>query len=404
MGVDADLFNSWKQRPPAFLAHIDTGQRHGSAVQVNAFHVVTCAHVFGEDGEDFYGAGGHLPSVIQRPAVVRAGSFIAEGVVVAQHKSLDLALVRLSKARTSVAPPPLCDESYLGAACAAGIRHEAERLECLQQQITIESNPAWSGDLPIQLKYDYGSLEGTSGGGVFAVRARRLVLVGIVYLGGQRARMGALIPSQAVLDFLQKELDFKNPAVPAGEYEASLVSDGIVPALEFEARDYPLKLAFAAIAPKANRPGGTVSFLSHRPIAASEMRLETPARVMAGHRRLAAWADSIGQADGAIQVLGRALGLKLRLPTPEELTFSWRAPASVGKAPEGRPLTLADFRPNELRMHLPPAGVYELARDRSGNAWVIEAGAEPGGMQAFPDSQVDAIAPCFRVAFDAEGL
>jgi hypothetical protein len=55
-------------------------------------------------------------------------------------------------------------------------------------------------------------------------------------------------------------------------------------------------------------------------------------------------------------------------------------------------------------MQVPPAGVYEWARDRNGNGYAIEAGVGPGGMQVTPDAQVDAIAPCFRAAFDAEGV
>src|ERR1043166_1801598 len=154
--VDADMFNAWKQRPPPFLAHLEVGTSMGSAVQVDAFHVVTCAHVFGEDEENFYEPRGPVANIIQRRAVVRSGSFVAEGVVVAQHQSLDLALVRLARARHGIAPPPLLDEPYLGTACAAGVRRAAERLECLQQEIVIESPPAWEGDTPTLSKYDYG--------------------------------------------------------------------------------------------------------------------------------------------------------------------------------------------------------------------------------------------------------
>lgn len=403
MGVNADLFESWKLRPPAFLAHLDTGNRNGSAIQVNALHVVTCAHVFGHDEENFYESRGPVDSVIQRRAVVRSGSFVAEGFVVAQHKSLDLALVRLARARPGVGPPPLLDESYRGAACAAGVRRDAERLECLQQGIEIETDAAWRGNTPIEVKFLYGPREGTSGGGVFAIREGRLLLVGIAHLGGELSVMGGLIPAKALLDFLREVLDFKNPVSPAGDYEADLASDGIVSTLEVEAKDYPLKLAFAAIAANAARSNRTVSFLSHRAIAASEMRLQTSARVLPGHHRLAAWAGRIEQADEAIRTLGGALQLKLRLPTPEELAFSWSAPASA-KAPEGRPLRLADFGTNELRIQVPPAGAYEWARDRNGNGYAIGAGAEPGGMQVIPEAQVDAIAPGFRAAFDAEGL
>lgn len=76
----------------------------------------------------------------------------------------------------------------------------------------------------------------------------------------------------------------------------------------------------------------------------------------------------------------------------------------AAKAPQGRPLTLADFKPNELRMQVPPAGIYEWARDRNGNGCAIEAAADIAGMQIIPDAEVDAIEPCFRPAFDAEGL
>jgi hypothetical protein len=55
-------------------------------------------------------------------------------------------------------------------------------------------------------------------------------------------------------------------------------------------------------------------------------------------------------------------------------------------------------------MQVPPAGIYEWARDRNGNGCAIEAGADIAGMQIIPDTQVDAIEPCFRAAFDAEGL
>src|SRR5262249_2624391 len=156
-----------------------------------------------------------------------------------------------------------------------------------------------------------------------------------------------------------------------------------------KAKDHQLRLAFAAIAPQANRPDATVSFVCRRAIAASEMRLQTPTRVLPGHHRLAAWAGRIEQADAAIRVLGEALRLKLRLPTPEELAFSWAAPLSAAKAPEGRPLTLADFRTNELRMQVPPAGTSEWARDRNGNGYAVEAGTDPAGMHSIPEDQAD---------------
>jgi hypothetical protein len=404
MGLDVDLFNTWRHRPPVFLTHIKTETSNGSGVQVNALHVVTCAHVFGLDGENFYESRGTSASVLQRRATIRSGSFAAEGTVIAQHKSLDLALVRLDKGRPGIAPPPLLEESYIGVARAVGIHRGEERLETLQQQFEIRTEGAWCGDTPTQVKHDFGAREGTSGGGVFAIREGRLLLVGIAHLGGALSWMGGFIPSKAVLDFLRRELDFKNPAAPAGDYEAELASVGIVPTLEFEAKDYPLKLEFAAIAPKASRGRAAVSFVSRRAIAANEMRLQTPAHVLPGHRRLAAWAGKIEQADAAIQALSGALGLTLRLPTPEELSFCWGASAPAAKAPQGRPLTLADFRANDFRMLVPPAGIHEWARDRNGNGCAIEAGAEPGGMQRISDAEVEAIEPCFRAAFDAEGL
>jgi hypothetical protein len=55
-------------------------------------------------------------------------------------------------------------------------------------------------------------------------------------------------------------------------------------------------------------------------------------------------------------------------------------------------------------MQVPPPGVREWARDRNGNGYAIEAGVEPSVVQVIPDAQVDAIAPCFRAAFDAEGV
>ncbi|CAL74730.1 hypothetical protein, putative Trypsin-like serine protease [Bradyrhizobium sp. ORS 278] len=404
MGVDVDLFNIWKQRLPAFLVHIQRETSNGSGVQVDALHVITCAHVFGEEGENFYASRGPLANVIQRRAVVRSGSFEAGGIVVAQHSSLDLALMRLDRARFGIVSPPLFEESYLGVARVVGVQRGGERLEALQQPIELRTDGAWCGDTPTEVKYDYGAREGASGGGVFAIRAGRLVLVGIAHLGGELSRMGGIIPSKAVLGFLKSELDFKNPAWPAGEYEARLTAEGIVPTLELEAKDYPLKLEFAAIAPKVDRSCESISFVCRRALAASEMRLQTPARMLPGHRRLAAWAGRIEQADTAIQVLGGALGVKLRLPTPEELAFAWGASMPAAKAPQGRPLTLADFKPNELRMQVPPAGIYEWARDRNGNGCAIEAAADIAGMQIIPDAEVDAIEPCFRPAFDAEGL
>jgi hypothetical protein len=402
MAVKPDLFQAWKQRPPAFLVHLDAGGSKGSAVQVDELHVVTCAHVFGRDEENFYQSEGLIDSVIQRHALVWSRGFESEGTVIAQHESLDLALVRLKKPRPNVAPPLLLDESHRGDAWAAGVRRAADRLECLQQEIVIKDT-VYSGDMPILDRYDFGPLEGTSGGGVFATWKGRLVLVGIAHLGGERHRMGGLIPSKAVLDFLRKALDFKNPAASTADHEAALLEDGIVPAREVEAKGYPFKLVFAAIMMKADRPGATVSFVSRRAIAASEMRIRTPARVLPGHHRLAAWAGRIEQADAAIQAIGGALGLKLRLPTVEELVFSWRAPPTA-RPPEGRPLTLADFRANELRIQVPPAGVYEWARDRNGDGYAVEAGVEPGSVQSIPDAEVGAIAPCFRAAFDAEGV
>jgi hypothetical protein len=411
MGVDADLFLAWKQRPPAFLVHVEGEATNGSGIQIDPQHVVTCAHVFRrhpqqgqENEENFYESRGPLTEVKDRTAVIRSGHFRTDGVVAAQHHMLDLVLVRLARSRPGVASPFLLDDPYRGDACAIGLHRNAGRLECLQQSIEIETEGASRGTTPTHVKFDYGPREGTSGGGVFAVRDGRLLLVGIAHLGGELSKMGGYIPSVAVVEFLRNALDFKNSLYPSGEYAIRLLSAGIAPALEFKVDEYRLKLSFAAVLPDATGTDRPLSFVARRIISASEMRLETKMRMLPGHRRLAAWADKIEQAEAAIERLGRIFKLKLRLPTPKELEFSWGPQGSGARAPEGRPLTLSDFRSNELGIEVPPAGVYEWARDRSGIACAIEPGSDRAGMQSIHDDQADDLEPCFRAAFDAEGI
>jgi hypothetical protein len=402
MGIDAEVFSNWKHRLPAFLTHIVTDVGDGSGVQVNPRHVVTCAHVFGREHENFYASGGPLANVIHRQALIRSGNFEAGGIVVAQHASLDLALVRLEKARLGVAPPPLFEESYLGMALAVGVRRNAARLEAMHHEFEVRIGQSWLGDTPSLVKFPFGPREGSSGGGVFTIREGRLLLIGIVQLGGEAAGIGGFIPSKAVLDFLKQELDFKNPTTPDGSYRAILAAQGILPELKLAASQSELELNFVAI--KSTKPGARVSFVSRQVVAANEMKLQTPDRILPGHRRLAAWAGRITEADAAIEHLSGAFDMRLRLPTPDELAYSWGVLAQAVKAPQGRPLKLTDFGANELQIQVPPVGVYEWARDRNGKGYAMESGVNPGGMACIDESRVEVIEPCFRVAFDAEGL
>jgi hypothetical protein len=405
MGDDGNLFDAWKRRPPAFLAHIEAEASNGSGIQVDPAHVVTCAHVFRRnapenqrDVENFYLSRGRITNVTQRTAVIRFGGFEAQGTVIAQHEFLDLVLVRLPKSRPCVASPFFWEQSPQGNGCAVGVIRTGAGLECLQQPVEIDRQGASQGTTETQIKFTYGPREGTSGGGVFGLRENKLVLIGIAQIGGELSMMGGCIPASAVFEFLKKELGFENPPHPAGKHKTQLLWAGITPNWEFEDTSLPLKLSFAAILPKA----GPASFISRRAIAAREMRLRTEKQILPGHRRLAAWANKIEEAEAAVLRLAGISGLRLRLPTPEELEFSWRLQTPASAAPEGRPLTLADFKPNEFEIDVPPAGIYEWARGRNGKACAIGPGSEPERFPSIAEDQVDYLEPGFRVAFDAE--
>jgi hypothetical protein len=406
MIVEKSVFDAWKRRPPAFLVHIEylDGLQSGSGVQVDAHHVLTCAHVFGrrDSGENFYASGGRLTDVTRRRATIRSWRFQSEGIVVAQHHTLDLVLVRLGTPRPGVAwPAVVADDSYRGRACVAGVSYVDGRLESLQQFILIEADSASQGLMSTSFKFEHGPREGTSGGGVFAVRDRGLLLIGIAQLGGETAWMGGAIAGGAVLGFLQEKIGFKNPRPPASDAEIDLAGlRGIRSSREFEIDGSPLKLAFTAVWPEQGSSVGPVALISRRVISAEEMRLKTHQRVLPAHRRLAAWAGKIAQAEAAVERLEEMLQLGLRLPTLEELALVQRSQVPV-RGVQGRPLTLSDFKANERQIELPPEGTYEWARGRSGLAYAVELGADRA---AVPEHRVEGLEPCFRVAFDGEAI
>jgi hypothetical protein len=399
-------FDAWNRRPPAFLAHIEGALGGGSGIQVDALHVVTCAHVLARnDSENFYESQPPITDVTRRVAVVRLGRFETQGTVIAQHSFLDLALLRLAKPRPGVAVPALFEEThYQGPVCVTGARHTAECFESLLHLTEITTEGSFRGGIPTQVKYDFGPREGYSGGGVFARRNEKLLLVGITTLGGELYKMGAYIPAVTVLNFLKEKLGFENSPHPADPSARDLMASGIAPTWEVKHGDFQSALPFVAIPRDPASVPEHTSFVSRRVISAGEMRLRTPHKIRPGHGRLPAWADSIEQAEAAVRRLEGIVGWELRLPTSDELQNSWRASAAA-ITPEGRPLTLLDFKLNDLGIEVPPIGTVEWARDRRGNPCGVERCHDDDGLRTrlIPPDQARVCEPCFRVVFDVEG-
>lgn len=402
-------FEIWEQWPPAFLVHVRVGDISGSGIQVDAHHVVTCAHVLHPPGpEDFYAfPHGQRPDVTNGTATIRCGRFETTGLVIAQDRLLDLALIRHDKPRPGVAAPFAIDAKYKGAACVVGASHTGERLVALFHPITITSDPSKRGTTPIQGKHDRGATEGMSGGGVYAEKHGTPYFIGMATLGGERANMGAYIPAEAIVDFLEKELNLQRTPEPTSNRAKGLLSSGVASIWEFTSSNSQLALTFAPLLHRVSGVPTGASFISRRPITASQMRQQTRDSVLPGHYRLPAWAKSAEQAETVVRRLGETVGCRFRLPTPQELETAWLAPSGGGdqKAPEGRPLALYDFRSNEWGIEIPPLGAAEWARASNGTAYAIELSAshDHPHVTPIPAAQAAHREPSFRIAFDLEG-
>jgi hypothetical protein len=221
--------------------------------------------------------------------------------------------------------------------------------------------------------------------------------------------MGAYIPAESAVGFLEEAIGFELRQPPTSDYGRRLTRSGVAATWEFKTPDGQLALAFAPILQAMPHVTASVSFVSRRVVTASQMRLLTRDRTLPGHQRLPAWAKTAGQADSAICQLGEAMKWKFRLPMPHELQLAWRgtgAPANQIKAPEARPLTLSDFKANDSGIEIPPVGAIEWAREANGYFCAVERSSVEDGPGPTIVAPVDVSLrePCFRVAFDVEGL
>src|SRR5262249_50960065 len=131
------LTDLWGERAPVFLVHLQSEHNSGSGIQIDAHHIVTCAHVLDPSGPDrFYRAPrDQRPDVTAYSPLVCFGRFETKGAVVAQHEFLDLALVRLAKPRPGIAAPLLFESEFRGEACVAGASGPAGDFELLLHPI-----------------------------------------------------------------------------------------------------------------------------------------------------------------------------------------------------------------------------------------------------------------------------
>jgi len=397
--------------PPIFIVHVTMQGCSGSGIQVDASHVLTCAHVLHPLGpEEFYAEPeGKRPDVRHYPVRVRFGRFETAGTVIAQHKLLDLVVIKLARPRPGIAAPLEFDSGYGGGACVVGLTHVGQRPEALLQPIGIVAKASSQGPLLKQVKHEFGAQEGTSGGGVFADRDGSLLCVGVATLGGERAKMGAYIPAESMVGFLKEAIGFELRPPPTNDHGRYLARSGVAANWEFKTPDGQLALAFAPILQAVPDAPASISFVSRRVVTASQMRLLMRDRILPGHHRLPAWAKTAEQADSAIGQLGEAMKWKFRLPMPEELQIAWRGtnfPAGQLKAPEARPLALRDFKANDWGIEIPPMGAIEWAREANGYSCAVErSSVEDGpGPTTVPPGDVSLREPCFRAAFDVEGL
>jgi hypothetical protein len=393
-------FKGWTQRPPAFLVHVEMPSiTTGSGIQVDANHVVTCAHVVCREGPDRYYQydPGQRPSVVGNVATVHCGGFRAQGSVIAQHAFLDLALLRLSKPRPGVALPPLSRPDHNGEVCIAGLARVGEQCQSSLHHTKIDGRASSQGTTLTQVKHDYGALEGASGGGVFADNDGALLFVGIATLGGELARMGAFTPAETVLRFVEEKLEFTHPRSPATRRETHLLAFGVAPQWEFKTGQ--LTLPFVAIFDDEgtlSRP----SFVSRRALSVADMKLAASDPVTPVHHRLPASADRIEQAEAVIRKLASVVGCRLRLPTRDELYVAWTARTSK-RTPQGRPLVLSDFDRNALGVDVPPIGTAEWVRTHDGSVLAVECGND-GQLKASDSRRESSRSHGFRVAFDLE--
>jgi hypothetical protein len=409
--TDTNVFAAWRRRPPAFLAHIEA-RSHGSGVQVDSRHVVTCAHVVYAAGPQKYyeeSTPDQRPDVKGQSAHVRFNGFESTAAVIAQHKSLDLVILRLERPRPGVAPPFAASTTQATSAAsrrsieayALGARREAGGLISLLSPFDVSELPSSAGETFTHVKHHFGAPQGTSGGGVFAAEGATLSFLGIAYFGGEFANTGGFIPGDTVLDFLEEELGLQWGLFPSSEHGRKLWRLGVAPTCELKAADPGLTLTFAAIVDDAAGALPRTSFLSRRVISAREMRMGSDIKPLPGHWRLPAWAATIERADAAIGRFERILNSRFRLPTPRELEVAWRG--DVSRIPKGRPLVLSDFRRNELGIDVPPLGAVEWARDPKGGELAIERleGGEASDIIGIIESGAASYRePCFRLAFD----
>jgi hypothetical protein len=409
-----DWIERWKRQMPAFLAGVATQRAFGSGLQVDARHVLTCAHVLCAEGPSAYYDDHGDPDarhVVGSAAAVHFGASQIAASVKAQHATLDLALLELASPRHGVAAPLMFRNDFAGGnAQILGIGRDENGLGTRLH--TIE-NLRMAGDyvrgVLTHIKHPLGAMEGSSGGGVFAAHEGTLIFLGVAYLGGERAAIGSFIAAPAVLSFLAQHLDpIETPRMEFTEHQRHLQSIGLAPLYEFRA-DGPLSLSFVPLLPRSE--GGTprTSFLLSRVLSAREARQGSSSRIMPGHDRLPARAERIADAETVIARLSTAIASPLRLPAVQELEVAWDLasnPQKLPRMPEGRPLKLRDFGTNPYGFDVPPVGLAEWARGTSGAAQAVEARISHGLPQltVLSASEASSRSPTFRAAFDVSGM
>jgi len=394
-------FDHWKQRSPAFLVHIETPWTQGSGIQVDASHVVTCAHVVFRGGPDrFYDTPEELRGVVGQTATIVSGGFSVEGTTIAQKTAVDLALLRLSKPRPGIALPPPSAVDYRSEAWVAGVKRTDTQYETTLQKIDIDGWPAFRGETALMVKHDFGAMEGASGGGVFADRDGALLFVGIASLGGERSRMGAFIPGRTVIDFIKATPGLDDLSNAGNSNLAHLTYAGIAPSWEMKA--HQLKIPFVAVIDETIVGAPRVSFVSRCAMSMADIRLVEQQEIVLAHHRLPHF-DHVDRAEAAIEKLSRLAEWQLRLPTSGELQAAWSSKASK-VAPQGRPLVFSDFERNGLGIDVPPLGIAEWARegDRSLRTVGWRNGVGLSKTSIGPRERQEQTY-CFRLAFDLEG-